>query len=144
MFVNIITCIQLVWVWNSIEQAQASHVYSYRHGFRGFAAKLTDHQAFQISSEHFPSQNPLFPDIESENNGCVHEQRCREWFLCFRIRKEGYTPLTRGISWVLWARKPWRFRGIPPRTKLMSLLVSLIPVSTLSLSLMSSYYNFCC
>ncbi|CAK8561845.1 unnamed protein product [Lathyrus sativus] len=33
----------------SIEQAQASHVYSYRHGFRGFAAKLSDEQASQIS-----------------------------------------------------------------------------------------------
>ncbi|CAL5197359.1 unnamed protein product [Lathyrus oleraceus] len=33
----------------SIELAQASHVYSYRHGFRGFAAKLSDEQASQIS-----------------------------------------------------------------------------------------------
>ncbi|PON53618.1 Subtilase [Trema orientale] len=33
----------------SIDQAQASHVYTYRHGFRGFAAKLTDQQASQIS-----------------------------------------------------------------------------------------------
>ncbi|XP_027360126.1 subtilisin-like protease SBT3.5 isoform X2 [Abrus precatorius] len=33
----------------SIEEAQASHVYSYKHGFRGFAAKLTDEQAYQIS-----------------------------------------------------------------------------------------------
>nr|XP_027192108.1 subtilisin-like protease SBT5.3 isoform X2 [Cicer arietinum] len=33
----------------SIEEAQASHVYSYRHGFRGFAAKLTDEQASLIS-----------------------------------------------------------------------------------------------
>ena len=34
---------------DSIEQAQASHLYSYRHGFRGFAAKLTDEQASQIA-----------------------------------------------------------------------------------------------
>lgn len=33
----------------SVEQAQASHVYSYSHSFRGFAAKLTDNQASQIS-----------------------------------------------------------------------------------------------
>ncbi|AET03515.1 putative tripeptidyl-peptidase II [Medicago truncatula] len=33
----------------SIEEAQASHIYSYRHGFRGFAAKLTDEQASKIS-----------------------------------------------------------------------------------------------
>jgi hypothetical protein len=34
---------------DSIEQAQASHLYSYRHGFRGFAAKLTDEQASHIA-----------------------------------------------------------------------------------------------
>ncbi|KAE9596834.1 hypothetical protein Lal_00007832 [Lupinus albus] len=34
----------------SIEQAQASHIYSYRHGFKGFAAKLTDEQASQVSN----------------------------------------------------------------------------------------------
>ncbi|KAJ0694259.1 putative cucumisin [Helianthus annuus] len=33
----------------SIEGAQASHLYSYKHGFRGFAARLTDDQALQIS-----------------------------------------------------------------------------------------------
>ncbi|KAE9607846.1 putative tripeptidyl-peptidase II [Lupinus albus] len=33
----------------SYEKAQASHVYSYMHGFRGFAAKLTDEQASKIS-----------------------------------------------------------------------------------------------
>ncbi|XP_062144552.1 subtilisin-like serine-protease S [Alnus glutinosa] len=44
----------------SIEQAQASHVYSYRHGFRGFAAKLTDHQAFQISK--MPGVVSVFPN----------------------------------------------------------------------------------
>ncbi|KAL2348730.1 hypothetical protein Fmac_002730 [Flemingia macrophylla] len=33
----------------SIEKAQNSHIYSYRHGFRGFAAKLSDEQAHQIS-----------------------------------------------------------------------------------------------
>lgn len=41
---------RMFWL-NSVEQAQASHVYSYRHGFRGFAAKLTDEQAYQISSQ---------------------------------------------------------------------------------------------
>ncbi|KAH1234328.1 Subtilisin-like protease SBT3.9 [Glycine max] len=34
----------------SIEEAQASHIYTYKHGFRGFAAKLSDEQASQISS----------------------------------------------------------------------------------------------
>jgi hypothetical protein len=38
-------------VFDSIEEAQASHVYSYKHGFRGFAAKLSDEQASQISSK---------------------------------------------------------------------------------------------
>ncbi|KAK6288332.1 hypothetical protein POUND7_014511 [Theobroma cacao] len=33
----------------SIEKAQASHVYSYKHGFKGFAAKLTDRQASKIA-----------------------------------------------------------------------------------------------
>lgn len=35
----------------SVEQAQASHIYSYKHGFKGFAAKLTNEQAYQISSQ---------------------------------------------------------------------------------------------
>ncbi|KAF5939229.1 hypothetical protein HYC85_023488 [Camellia sinensis] len=34
----------------SVEQARASHVYSYRHGFRGFTAKLTEDQAFEIAN----------------------------------------------------------------------------------------------
>ncbi|GFP95346.1 subtilisin-like protease sbt3.3 [Phtheirospermum japonicum] len=33
----------------SVEQAKASHVCSYRHGFRGFAAKLTEEQAAQVA-----------------------------------------------------------------------------------------------
>ncbi|KAL5545233.1 hypothetical protein UlMin_009017 [Ulmus minor] len=33
----------------SIKLAQASHIYSYRHGFKGFAAKLTEEQAIRIS-----------------------------------------------------------------------------------------------
>ncbi|KAL3525131.1 hypothetical protein ACH5RR_013503 [Cinchona calisaya] len=33
----------------SVEQAMESHVHSYRHGFRGFAAKLTEEQASRIS-----------------------------------------------------------------------------------------------
>ncbi|KAG7988704.1 hypothetical protein I3843_03G200900 [Carya illinoinensis] len=44
----------------SIELAQASHVYSYRHGFRGFAAKLTEDQAFQISK--MPGVVSVFPN----------------------------------------------------------------------------------
>ncbi|QHN83294.1 Putative ribonuclease H protein [Arachis hypogaea] len=37
-------------VLNCIEEAQASHVYSYKHCFKGFAAKLTDEQAYHISN----------------------------------------------------------------------------------------------
>lgn len=48
-------------VLNSIEEAQASHIHSYRHGFKGFAARLTDHQASQISSKLLDP----FPDIIS-------------------------------------------------------------------------------
>ncbi|KAJ1380950.1 Peptidase S8/S53 domain [Sesbania bispinosa] len=44
----------------SIEQAQVSHIYSYRHGFRGFAAKLTDEQAYQISK--MPGVVSVFPN----------------------------------------------------------------------------------
>ncbi|KAM1528928.1 hypothetical protein ACFX1Z_018198 [Malus domestica] len=44
----------------SMEEAQASHIYSYRHGFRGFAAKLTDLQAFQISK--MPGVVSVFPN----------------------------------------------------------------------------------
>ncbi|KAJ7953265.1 Subtilisin-like protease [Quillaja saponaria] len=44
----------------STEQAQESHVYSYRHGFRGFAAKLTDDQASQISK--MPGVVSVFPN----------------------------------------------------------------------------------
>lgn len=44
----------------SQEQAQASHVYSYRHGFRGFAARLTDDQASQISK--IPGVVSVFPN----------------------------------------------------------------------------------
>ncbi|XP_027347404.1 subtilisin-like protease SBT3.5 [Abrus precatorius] len=44
----------------SIEQAQASHVYSYQHGFRGFAAKLSVEQAAQISK--MPGVVSVFPN----------------------------------------------------------------------------------
>lgn len=37
--------------FNSMVEAQASHLYSYNHGFRGFAAKLTEEQASDIASE---------------------------------------------------------------------------------------------
>ncbi|KAL6500739.1 hypothetical protein OROHE_025536 [Orobanche hederae] len=32
-----------------VEQAKASHVYSYKHGFRGFAAKLIEEQAARVA-----------------------------------------------------------------------------------------------
>ncbi|KAF8406762.1 hypothetical protein HHK36_008854 [Tetracentron sinense] len=44
----------------SIEQAQASHVYSYRHGFRGFAAKLTEDQASEMAT--MPGVVSVFPN----------------------------------------------------------------------------------
>ncbi|KAH1224182.1 Subtilisin-like protease SBT3.6 [Glycine max] len=46
----------------SIEQAQASHVYSYKHAFRGFAAKLTNEQAYQISK--MPGVVSVFPNAK--------------------------------------------------------------------------------
>lgn len=33
----------------SVEEAKAAHLYSYKHGFKGFAAKLTEDQALQIA-----------------------------------------------------------------------------------------------
>ncbi|KAL4577815.1 hypothetical protein LXL04_013929 [Taraxacum kok-saghyz] len=33
----------------SVEDGKAAHLYSYKHGFKGFAAKLTEDQALQIS-----------------------------------------------------------------------------------------------
>ncbi|XP_044470598.1 subtilisin-like serine-protease S isoform X2 [Mangifera indica] len=45
-----------------MELAQASHVYSYKHGFRGFAAKLTDHQASLISG--MPGVVSVFPNLK--------------------------------------------------------------------------------
>lgn len=44
----------------SVEQAKASHVYSYRHGFRGFAAKLTEAQADEVSK--MPGVVSVFPN----------------------------------------------------------------------------------
>ncbi|KAG4992111.1 hypothetical protein JHK82_025627 [Glycine max] len=44
----------------SIEEAQASHIYTYKHGFRGFAAKLSDEQASQISK--MPGVVSVFPN----------------------------------------------------------------------------------
>jgi len=46
LFVGLMWC-----ATDSVEQAQASHLYTYRHGFKGFAAKLTDEQASQIASK---------------------------------------------------------------------------------------------
>ncbi|KAJ6752418.1 hypothetical protein OIU85_002811 [Salix viminalis] len=46
----------------SVEQAQASHLYSYRHGFEGFAAKLTDEQASQIAK--MPGVVSVFPNLK--------------------------------------------------------------------------------
>nr|GMC93316.1 subtilisin-like protease SBT3.9 [Ipomoea batatas] len=44
----------------SVEEAMASHVYSYKHGFNGFAARLTDEQASEISK--MPGVVSVFPN----------------------------------------------------------------------------------
>lgn len=44
----------------SVEKARQSHVYSYRHGFRGFAAKLTQDQAYEIAK--VPGVVSVFPN----------------------------------------------------------------------------------
>ncbi|KAI3871334.1 hypothetical protein MKW92_033037 [Papaver armeniacum] len=44
----------------SFEQAQASHIYSYRHSFRGFAAKLTEDQAQELT--RIPGVVSVFPN----------------------------------------------------------------------------------
>ncbi|XAR58091.1 Cucumisin [Bertholletia excelsa] len=44
----------------STQQAKASHIYSYRHSFRGFAAKLTEDQASQMAE--MPGVVSVFPN----------------------------------------------------------------------------------
>ncbi|XP_077210508.1 subtilisin-like serine-protease S [Tasmannia lanceolata] len=44
----------------SIEKAIQSHVYSYRHGFRGFAAKLTEEKALEMAK--MPGVVSVFPN----------------------------------------------------------------------------------
>ncbi|KAL3527347.1 hypothetical protein ACH5RR_012003 [Cinchona calisaya] len=46
----------------SVEQAMESHVHSYRHGFRGFAAKLTEEQASKIAK--MPGVVSVFPNTK--------------------------------------------------------------------------------
>ncbi|RVW78858.1 Subtilisin-like protease SBT1.6 [Vitis vinifera] len=46
----------------STERAQASHVYSYRHGFKGFAAKLTEQQASEMAN--MPGVVSVFPNLK--------------------------------------------------------------------------------
>ncbi|KAM7515961.1 hypothetical protein LguiA_005544 [Lonicera macranthoides] len=46
----------------SVEQAKASHLCSYKHGFRGFAAKLTQDQASQIAE--MPGVVSVFPNTK--------------------------------------------------------------------------------
>ncbi|XP_060192912.1 subtilisin-like serine-protease S [Lycium barbarum] len=46
----------------NVEQAKTSHVYSYRHGFKGFAAKLTETQASEISK--MPGVVSVFPNTK--------------------------------------------------------------------------------
>ncbi|CAI9110400.1 OLC1v1010411C1 [Oldenlandia corymbosa var. corymbosa] len=44
----------------SVEKAMDSHVYSYKHGFRGFAAKLTEEQVSEIAK--MPEVVSVFPN----------------------------------------------------------------------------------
>ncbi|RWR72766.1 subtilisin-like protein protease SBT5.3 [Cinnamomum micranthum f. kanehirae] len=46
----------------SMEKAQASHVYSYRHGFRGFAARLTEEQVAAMAK--LPGVISVFPNFK--------------------------------------------------------------------------------
>lgn len=46
----------------SVEKAQDSHLYSYVHGFRGFAAKLTHDQASQMAK--MPGVVSVFPNVK--------------------------------------------------------------------------------
>ncbi|MCD7450631.1 hypothetical protein HAX54_007605 [Datura stramonium] len=46
----------------NVEQAKTSHIYSYRHGFKGFAAKLTEAQASEISK--MPGVVSVFPNTK--------------------------------------------------------------------------------
>lgn len=55
--------ILLILVFCSTERAQASHVYSYRHGFKGFAAKLTEQQASEMASQSFSFFSLFFPSL---------------------------------------------------------------------------------
>ncbi|KAL6563987.1 hypothetical protein OROHE_005227 [Orobanche hederae] len=46
----------------SVEQAKDSHVYSYKHGFRGFAAKLSEEQAARVAE--IPGVVSVFPNTK--------------------------------------------------------------------------------
>ncbi|WCJ32873.1 Subtilase family protein [Euphorbia peplus] len=48
----------------SLDEARKSHLYSYRHGFKGFAAILTDQQASQIAK--MPGVVSVFPNLKRE------------------------------------------------------------------------------
>ncbi|KAM1301193.1 hypothetical protein ACFX2H_012267 [Malus domestica] len=73
----------------SMEEARASHLYSYRHGFRGFAAKLTDLQAFQISK--MPGVVSVFPNS----------------------KRKLHTTHSWDFMGLLGEKKPWRLLGFP-------------------------------
>lgn len=58
-FIIFVELLVLIWVFFgfcffifcSVEEAKSAHLYSYKHGFKGFAAKLTEDQALQIASK---------------------------------------------------------------------------------------------
>ncbi|KAI3513360.1 hypothetical protein L1887_20691 [Cichorium endivia] len=50
----------------SFEEAKASHLYSYKHGFKGFAPKLSDDQALQISSKFLSLQEIALSVFENK------------------------------------------------------------------------------
>lgn len=59
----------------SHEEAQASHVYSYVHGFKGIAAKLTYEKALEMASKYenilsnFPKLDFVFFSLELKYTG---------------------------------------------------------------------------
>lgn len=113
----------------SVEQAKTSHVYSYRHGFKGFAAKLTEAQASEICSKAFI----LLLITYFDGLHSVHylrfmkqivfnvetKQKCLEWYLYFPIPRGICIQLIHGILWGSVMMKQWKSLVFPPRTRLM-------------------------
>ncbi|KAF6174233.1 hypothetical protein GIB67_033765, partial [Kingdonia uniflora] len=102
----------------SIEYAQASHVYSYKHGFRGFAAKLTKEQALEMA--RIPGVVSVFPNSKRK----LHTTR--SWDFMGLVKDEameipGYSTKNQEnviigfIDTGIWPESPsFTDRGMPP------------------------------